>query len=261
MQEISGLKMNNEEKFVYRPFNGLFWLIMCGYTAVYAVASIVLRKYGMDFRKNVILVIAGFVIICYFIYKYRLSRDKEYDELYYSKVGGFTWWYELPLHLCNINMFLIPLGIILNNRYIQGFAFYIGPVGTMMAILMPSGPFNNCSIFKPRMMGYYFTHFSIFFNCFLLVTAGIYDPQYADILPIVVVGIGLSFIIFCFNMVLRKTGIAIKANYFYTVEPEENKILEFFNQRIPYSFLYLIPVFILFVPYMYLLTFIVRLFQ
>ena len=167
----------------------------------------------------------------------------------------------MPLHLCNINMFLVLFGILFDSRYVQGFAFFIGPVGAMMAILMPSGPFNNCSILKPRMLGYYFTHFCITFNCILLCTAGIYMPEYSDVIPIVVVGIILSFIIFCFNMVLRKTGIAIKANYFYTVEPEENKVLMFFNSYIKYPYLYLIPLFILFIPYMYLVTFIVKLFE
>ncbi|MBQ1877803.1 MAG: YwaF family protein, partial [Erysipelotrichaceae bacterium] len=220
-----------------------------------------LVKFDMSVRKTVLLVIAAAVIVYYFIYKYRLSRDKEYDEMYYSKVGGFTWWYELPLHLCNINMFLVPLGLLLDNRYIMGFAFFIGPVGTLMAILMPSASFNNFSILKERMRGYYITHFTILFNCLLLVTAGFYHPEYSDIFPIVIVGILLSFIIFVFNMILRKTGIASKANYFYTVDPEENKILEFFKSKIPYSYLYLIPLFVIFVPYMYLMTFIVKIFE
>ena len=250
-----------EEKLIYRPFNKLFYLITLGYTAVYVLLSFLLVNLDMTVRKAILLVGGAILIVYYFIYKYRLSRDKEYDELYYSKVGGFTWWYELPLHLCNINMFLVPLGVLLNNRYVMGFAFFIGPVGTLMAILMPSHSFNNYSILKARMRGYYITHFTILFNCILLVTAGFYSPEYSDIFLIIVVGIGLSFLIFVFNMILRKTGTATKANYFYTVEPEENKILAFFNKKIPYSYLYLIPVFIVFVPYMYLVTFIVKLFK
>ncbi len=251
----------NNENLIYRPFNKVFYVITLCYAAVYTLLSFVLVKFDISVRKTVLLVIGAVVIVYYFIYKYRLSRDKEYDEMYYSKVGGFTWWYELPLHLCNINMFLVPLGLLLNNRYIMGFAFFIGPVGTLMAILMPSASFNNFSILKERMRGYYITHFTILFNCLLLVTAGFYHPEYSDIFPIVIVGILLSFIIFVFNMILRKTGIASKANYFYTVDPEENKILEFFKSKIPYSYLYLIPLFVIFVPYMYLMTFIVKIFE
>lgn len=248
-----------KEKLVYRPFNGVFWAIIGILTVLYGALALVLKNCTMQTRETVMLVITGCVAVYYFIYKYRLSRDEEYDEMYYSQVGGFTWWYELPLHLCNINMFLVPLGILTANRFILGFAFFIGPVGAMMAILMPSDPFNNTSILKPRMRGYYITHFLITYNCLFLAVIGIYQPQYSDILPIVLVGIVLSFIIFLFNMFLRKKGIASKANYFYTVEPEENKVLQFFNKLIPYSYLYLIPVFIIFVPYMFLLTFIYKL--
>ena len=248
-----------KEKFVYRPFNGVFWAIIAFLLVGYGVLFLLLRNCSLQTKEIVMLAISVCLVIYYFIYKYRLSRDKEYDELYYSKVGGFSWWYELPLHLCNINMFLVPLGILFHNRYLQGFAFFIGPVGAMMAILMPSTSFNNTSIFKERMRGYYITHFLITFNCLFLAVIGIYDPRYSDVLPIALVGMLLSFIIYVFSMILRKKGIAIKANYFYTVEPEENKLLEFFHRFIPYSFLYLIPVFILFIPYMYLLTFIFNL--
>ncbi|MBQ6655413.1 MAG: YwaF family protein [Erysipelotrichaceae bacterium] len=249
----------DNEKYTYRPFNRVFWAIIVLLTVFYVVLAFALRNCSLSVKKIIMLIFSGCLVVYYFIYKYRLSRDKEYDEMYYSKVGGFTWWYELPLHLCNINMFLVPLGILTNNRYIQGFAFFIGPVGAMMAILMPSDPFNNTSIFKERMRGYYITHFLITYNCIFMAVLGIYEPQYADILPIVLVGIGLAFLIFLFNMYLRKTKIAIKANYFYTVEPEENMVLQFFNRYIPIPFLYLIPVFILFVPYMYLVTFIYKL--
>ncbi|MCR5066568.1 MAG: YwaF family protein [Erysipelotrichaceae bacterium] len=248
-----------KEKFVYRPFNKVFWVIVIFLVVFYGALALILRNCTMQVKETVMLVITLCVAAYYFVYKDRLSKDKEYDKLYYSQVGGFSWWYELPFHLCNINMFLVPLGIILHNRYLQGFAFFIGPVGAMMAILMPSISFNNTSILKPRMRGYYITHFLITFNCLFLAVIGIYDPRYSDILPIMLVGILLSFIIFLFNMYLRKKKIAIKANYFYTIDPEENKVLQFFHKFIPYSYLYLIPVFILFVPYMLLLTFIYQL--
>ena len=248
-----------EEKFIYRPFNGTFWLIVAGYIAFSFGLCYILNGYDLAVRKTVMLVICGCVIVYYFIYKYQLSKDKEYDELYYSKYGGFTWWMELPFHLCNINMFLGPIGILTSNRYIMGFAFFIGPVGTAMAILMPSHSFNNFSIFKKRMLGYYGTHFSIMFNCILLCPLGFYMPQYSDVLPIALVGTVVSFVIFLFNMVLRKTGIATGANYFYTCDPDENKVLLLSYKLIPHKYLFIIPLLIAFIPYMYLVTFIVHL--
>ncbi|MBQ4253175.1 MAG: hypothetical protein II704_09025, partial [Erysipelotrichaceae bacterium] len=92
-----------KEKFVYRPFNGVFWAIIAFLLVGYGALFLLLRNCSLQTKEIVMLAISVCLVIYYFIYKYRLSRDKEYDELYYSKVGGFSWWYELPLHLCNIN--------------------------------------------------------------------------------------------------------------------------------------------------------------
>ena len=43
-------------------------------------------------------------------------------------------------------MFLIPLGIILKNKYLLTFSFYIAPLGALMALLFPDTNFINNNI-------------------------------------------------------------------------------------------------------------------
>ena len=68
-------------------------------------------------------------------YKLSLSMDAAYIRAYYP--NGFSIFNELPLHLCNINLFLIPLGVWKRNRSIMGFSFFVAPLGALMALLFP----------------------------------------------------------------------------------------------------------------------------
>ncbi|MFR6425229.1 MAG: hypothetical protein ACLUNO_06495 [Oscillospiraceae bacterium] len=49
-------------------------------------------------------------IIGFFVYKGFLSQDVQFLEV--SGLDRFNWFSELPMQLCNINMFLIPIGIL-----------------------------------------------------------------------------------------------------------------------------------------------------
>ena len=65
---------------------------------------------------------------------------------------------ELSLHLCNINLFLTPLGVWKRNRSIMGFSFFVAPLGALMALLFPEPLFSGFSLFLSRIFGYYVTH-------------------------------------------------------------------------------------------------------
>ena len=64
----------------------------------------------------------------------------------------------------------------------------------------------------------------------------------------------VALAVFCVNLLLRVTGLHPKANYFYSVETEGNFLLEIFHRWIPVPFLYLLPSFLILVPYMLVIT-------
>ena len=63
-----------------------------------------------------------------------------------------------------------------------------------------------------------------------------------------------TFLVFCLNLLLRYTGLHPKANYFFSVETEGNFLLEIFHSFLPFPFLYLLPSYLILVPYMFLVT-------
>ena len=170
-------------------------------------------------------------------------------------MNGFNWWGELPLHLCNINMILIPIAVMKDRRSLMSFCFFLGPLGALMALLMPGNGFEGYSILLPRMIGYYGTHFMVIIEALALATFGLYRPRFRDFPGTLLTILVISIAVFCVNLLLRATGLHPKANYFYSVETEGNFLLELFHRWIPIPYLYLMPCYLILCPYMAVVTF------
>ena len=232
-----------------RPFNGVFCVASAAFLLLLIASSCILHGKDVRIRKKVIVGFSLFTLIGFFVYKGALSVDREYDVLM-SEMGGFNWWGELPLHLCNINMILIPVAVIWNKRSLMSFAFFVGPLGAMMALIMPGAGFDGYSLLLPRMLGYYGTHFAIVVAALALATFGLYRPRFRDLPWTVLTILAIAIVVFGINMLLRATGLHPRANYFYSVETEGNPLLNLFYSWIPAPFLYLLPAIGMLVGYM-----------
>jgi hypothetical integral membrane protein (TIGR02206 family) len=241
-----------------RPFNGLFLGVYAVLITLLVITSRLLRGKPYETRRNVLTGMCAFSIIGFFVYKYSLSLDKEYMVIY-ENFGGFNWWRELPLQLCNINMMLIPISVFKKNRNLMAFCFFVGTLGAFMALAIPAYGFAGYSILLPRMLGFYGTHYLLIMEALALVTFGLYKPELKDLPGTVIMLFIIAFVLYVFSMFLRWTGVSPRANFFYTVEPEGNAALELFYRWIPCPYLYLLPCAIALVPYMLAVLGIIRL--
>ena len=247
--------MISDSFLIMRPLNALWFTILAVLVLILIIASIVLSKKSIEARKKVLVIASVLTLIGFIFYKIALSQDPEFDELRKGLgMGGFNWWGELPLQLCNINMILIPVAVILNKRELLAFCFFVGPLGAMMALTMPGAEFTGVSILLPRMLGYYGTHFLIVIEGLAVATFGLYKPKFRDLPRVVVTILIVAFVIFLIDMAIRWSGLYTSANYFFAVETEGNPILELFHSFLPYPFLYLLPCVLILVPYMALVT-------
>ena len=238
---------------VYHPFNGVFWALCAGFCLVLVLASLLLRDKSEKTKRAVIVIACALTTVGFFIYKYYLSIDAEFDAVT-AATGGFNWWGELPLQLCNINMLLIPIAVLTNRRPLLSFCFFVGPLGALMAICMPGTGFDGYSILLPRMLGYYGTHFMIVIEALSLVTFGLFRPKFRDLPGTAVTIFVVALAIFGVNLLLRRAGLHPHANYFFSVETEGNFLLELFYRWIPYPFLYLLPSIVILTVYMAVIT-------
>ena len=239
--------------WIMRPFNGLFLAVFGAFLLLLIVSGLLLRGKSERKKSGVLIVFCAVTLIGFVLYKYGLSRDGSYSA-YTAEMGGFNWWGELPLQLCNINMLLIPVAVWKKNRPIMSFCFFVGPLGALMALIMPANGFDGYSLLLPRMLGYYGTHFMVLIEGLALAVFGFYRPRLRDLPWTVLAVLVIAFAAFLFNLILRWSGLHPKANYFYSVETEVNFLLEIFHRWIPVPFLYLLPSILILLPYMLLVT-------
>lgn len=240
---------------ILRPLNGVFFGTLLLFGLVFLVLSLCVRSKSDQTRRKLLAGLMIFTLIGFVAYKVVLRLDEPYSAITAAAGNGeFSWWSELPLQLCNINTILIPIACFTKKRPLESFCFFAAPLGAAMALMMPCAGFDHYSILLPRMIGYYFTHFMVFFGGIAMWSFGIYKPKYKDMLGCVILALCLTFVIFCINMLMRKTGLNPHANYFYCVETDGNPVLDLFYSWIPYPFLYMLPAVFIFVPYMLVIT-------
>lgn len=205
------------------------------------------RKKSEVWKTNFLIVLCAVNLLIFFVYKAFLSVDAEFLRI--DGAERFNWLNELPIQLCNINLFLIPIGLLTKKRFLLGFSFIIAPLGAMMALLFPEPAFHGFSLLVPRILGFYLTHALIFVCGMCLATLGFYRPAVRDFPGIVasffVISVGAHLV----NLLLRATALCDRANYFFTYGADIS-ILNLFWRWIPYPFFYELPSLVILLFYM-----------
>ena len=239
----------NESFWIITPFNTIFNLVFAFFILLLAVASLLVRGKSDQTKQRVIVGACVVTLIGFFFYKYFLSLDAELNVLT-EITGGFNWWGEPPIQLCNINMLLIPIAVLKKSRPLMSFCFFIGPLGALMALFMPGIGFDGYSLLLPRMLGYYGTHFMVAIEGLSIVTFGLYRPALKDLPKTILTIVLVSLSVFMVNVLLRWSGLHPQANYFFSMDTEGNPLLDIFYGWIPVPYLYQLPCIGILVIYM-----------
>lgn len=219
---------------ILNPFNSVYFGLLIAIVAIIVVLTLIFKNKSDAAREGLIIGISIFNLIFYVVYKFLL----------YVRTPGLPDEYlfvplkELPLHLCNISLILLPISVKLKFKSLMGYGFFVAPLGAFFALSFPSDGFYNVSIFAPHMIGYYGTHAIIIITGMLLLTLGIYKPHFKEIPKLILLCVILSAVVFGINLLIFHTT-GVRANYFYTVTPEGISILELFWSWLPIPYLYI----------------------
>ena len=220
---------------IIRPFDAGFFLLMAVMIGAIVLLWALLRNQPQQRREVVLLTLCVVNIIGFFVYKGFLSADAQFLQ-----VSG----------LCNINMFLIPIGILTRRRSLLGFAFFVAPLGALMALVFPDPAFSGYSLWLPRMLGFYLTHMLILICGFSLTTLGFYRPRPKDLPGITGALLTTAFAAFLVDLLLRHT-VCPQANYFFAFGQDiDISILNLLWKWIPVPFLYELPALAILFVYM-----------
>lgn len=239
---------------IIRPFNAGFFLLVAIMIGAIVLLWALLHGQPERWRAAVLITLCMVNIIGFFVYKWFLSGDAEFLQV--SGLDKFNWFNELPLQLCNINMFLIPIGILTHRRSLLRFAFFVAPLGALMALVFPEAAFSGYSLWTPRIFGFYFTHMLIIICGLSLATLGFYRPRPKDLPGIAGTFLMLGFGALLVDHLLRHT-VCPQANYFFVFGQDVDiSILNLFWKWLPVPLLYELPALAILFAYMGLICFV-----
>lgn len=229
------------------PFHGLHALFLSATALAVLFVFLLLRGRSEAWRSRFLIGICLCNLALFVVYKRSLAMDTEYVGAYHP--NGFNLFSELPLHLCNINLFLIPLGLWRRKRSMLGFAFFVAPLGALMALFFPEPLFCGFPFFLPRIFYYYVTHALLIVSGLSLAILGFYRPDTRDIPRILKTFALLAIGAHLINLFLRLTTCP-ETNYFFTYGAEIG-VLKLFWRIIPMPLLYGLPTILILAVYMY----------
>lgn len=122
----------------------------------------------------------------------------------------------LPLQLCNIAVFLIPIALIIKKAVLMDFIFFICGLGALAAILVVGSDYQD--MYSLMTFFFYIFHFSVFL---ILLLNSIWKfhslkPSLKSALNLSVMVLVISGAVHLLNLYLN-TVYNLPANYFFTM--------------------------------------------
>lgn len=218
---------------IIKAFNLTYFLLMLLIAGIVIALTVLFKNKAQKSKERCVLAICAFNIFFFIIYKIGLAVGTPgLPDSYH-----FDIWLELPIHLCNISLFLVPIGVLTKNDKLMAYGFFIAPLGAFFAMTFPPEGFGGLNVFYFHMIGFYGTHAILIIVGILLVSMGLFRPSFRKIPLMFLTALILSSCAFVINILIREfTGSP--ANYFYTYDPEGISILELFWSILPVRYLY-----------------------
>lgn len=163
---------------------------------------------------------------------------------YYFYIRGSHLLTMLPLQLCNIGVFLIPITVLSRKPLLQDFVFYLSVPGALAALMTPNADYSDIP-YSMMTISFYISHFVIAIVPLLMAGWGLYrpEPSARKALRLSATVLVLAGGLYLFSIFLNRT-LDIGANYFFTIieySAPINPVFALFARIIPYNFVYLIP--------------------
>jgi len=213
---------------------------------IFLALNYALKNRSDKIKRNILLIICCFNALLYLVYKI-VQAQPSHDY-------NFDIFLNLPLHFCNVNLILLPIAVLLKNKYLMAYQFYFGTVLAALALVTIDPAFRGEPLLEFTCIVYFYYHSMLAVLPVLLVKLKFFTPSFKVIWQPTLILIGLTFVIHCVNMILRATGIAPEANYFFTYGLRGDFFTELFWSILPYEFFFLLPSLLTFAPYIILTT-------
>lgn len=200
--------------------------------ALFLVLYYTLKNKNSAQKDRVLMII--FIVNAALFVSYKIFMWVTYEE--------FVLLNELPLHLCNFNVILLPVALKTKNKFLLSYLYYIGSLGALAAVFLFDTIFLGKNIFDYGVFVYFLYHSVLLSTGVLIPALRIYTPNLKDILKAHATLLVLATFMHGVNTLFRVTGACTIANYFYTYGMPGNPLLGTLKDLIPVNLIYMLPV-------------------
>jgi uncharacterized membrane protein YwaF len=224
-------------------FNGTWTALVLVLGALGVVAHYLLRHRSLAVRRYWVfgLGLATFAASLTFHIAYLVNPPDQ----------GWPLFQNLPLHLCSLTSWLMPVITWFDNKALRSVAFFPGAIAGLATLVSATPAEQGHPLLDPRSF-FWVAHEMNAIVPFLMVSLGLFQPRLRQVLGSVgwlaVIGLGAVLPI---TLALR-AWVDPGANYFYLFAPEGAAILDVFWNLIPLPVLYLVPLVLVILPVLYL---------
>lgn len=212
-------------------FNPIHIIAMLIAPLFFMVIYNALKYKSIKTKENALYWISISNVVLFVIYKIALASASE----------SFLVFEHLPLHLCNFNLFLIPLALKEKGTVLKNYLYFISIWGAYSGVLFFDTIFLEMNATSFSVVAYFVCHSVITVTPLLMAALGIFRPARYEIWRSLQVLFLLAVIMLCINVFLRRTGLFEEANYFYTMGMEGNPVLGRLKELIPIPLAYMFP--------------------
>lgn len=203
-QHLFGL---TDIKFEPYSIPHLIWVVAIIIEVI--ILHFVFRNKSMDTKKA----------LCMFL---SLALLMQFNQLFTAISINFK---KLPLQLCNIGAYLLPITMMTNSKKLFDFTFLVNVVGVLFALAVPSlDGYGLCYLYN---IHFILEHTNLLIVPILCASLGVFPKIDKKSLKNYVLGFLIYFILvmglgLCFNALALHTGNDFySANYFFMFDKEE----------------------------------------
>ena len=230
-------------RVVVESFNGPWTMLVLLLAAGAVAAHYLLRHRSFRVKRAWLLGLAFVTLGSSIVFHVAFLLDPPAE--------GWPVFHNLPLHLCSIMSWVMPLVVWVDWKPLRAVAFYPGAIAGIATLVSARPAEQGHPLLDPRSF-FWVAHELNAIVPFLLASLVLYRPTARQVLESVAwVAVFALVVILPINLALR-AWVDPGVNYFYLFSPEGADILQLLWDVIPIPVLYVAPVLVLVLPVLYL---------
>ena len=205
---------------------------------VYIIGLIFICKKLLKNKTRLFLIILS--SICCLIFVGRMFFGWEGSRIYEN--GSKT--SLLPLELCNMNIFITLIALIINKKFLNNYLYFVSMLGGLIPLLI----FPDChmitegrNIFHYMFFDYWIIHTHLVAIPIVMISCNMFKPSIKQVPYVILTALGIYFFCFISSVILRCFKDFKGANYMYTMNHNNLPILKQLYELIPIPFVYGLP--------------------